>query len=75
VKQRNTQQDTDRTRKCFFVPKEEIAENKYDLSFNRYAEVGYEEVDYDPPKVILVRLRELEDEIAKDLDELEVLLG
>ena len=74
-KQRNPQLNTDRTKKCFFVPKKEIADNKYDLSFNRYAEVGYEEVDYDPPKVILVRLRELEDEIGKDLDELEVLLG
>lgn len=46
-KQRNPQQDTDRIKKCFIVPQKEIADNKYDLSFNRYAEVGYKEVEYD----------------------------
>ncbi len=65
----------DRSGKCFFVPKPEISENKYDLSFNRYAEITYEEVEYDPPKVILQRLRDLEAEITRDLDELEEMLG
>jgi len=73
-KQRNPQQDSDRIKKCFIVPQKEIADNKYDLSFNRYAEVGYEEVEYDPPKTILMRLRELEEEIATDLVELEEML-
>ncbi|MEM6404520.1 MAG: N-6 DNA methylase, partial [Cyanobacteria bacterium P01_D01_bin.116] len=49
--------------------------NSYDLSINRYKEIEYEEVEYEPPKVILQKLRELEDEIRKDLDELEGLLG
>jgi hypothetical protein len=40
------------------VPREEIAANGYDLSINRYKEIEYEEVQYDPPKVILQRLRE-----------------
>ena len=57
------------------MPKREIADNKYDLSFNRYAEVAYEEVEYDPPKVILTRLQKLEKEIAADLVELEGMLG
>jgi type I restriction enzyme M protein len=74
-KQRNLQKDTDRTKQCFFVLKEEIAENKYDLSLNRYAEADYDEVVYDPPQTILARWRKLEDEIGKDLNELEVLLG
>ena len=57
------------------MPKEEIADNKYDLSFNRYAQVAYEEVDYEPPRVILRRLRELEKEITADLVELEEMVG
>ncbi len=64
----------DRSENCFTVPKKEIATNKYDLSFNRYAEVKYEEIDYDPPKVILKRLRKLEDEISQDIAELEGML-
>ena len=73
-KKRNHRKDTDRTKKGFFVPKEEIAENKYDLSFNRYAQTAYEEVEYDPPKTILNRLRKLEEEIVGDIDELEEML-
>ena len=65
----------DRKAKAFYVPVEEIVENGYDLSINRYKEIEYEEVEYDPPKVILQQLRELEDEIRKDLDELEGMLG
>ena len=66
--------DTDRSEKAFGVPKQEIVQNKYDPSFNRYAEIKYEEIKYDPPKVILQRLRELEKEIAHDLDELDTML-
>lgn len=40
-----------------------------------YKEIEYEEVEYDPPKVILGRLRALEDEIRADLDALEGLLS
>lgn len=64
----------DRTQKAFTVPKEEIANNKYDLSINRYKEVVYEEEVYDPPKVILKKLKDLENDILKDLDELEAML-
>ncbi|MGB3495309.1 MAG: class I SAM-dependent DNA methyltransferase [Elainellaceae cyanobacterium] len=74
-KERDLEQDTDRTAKAFFVPKDEIKANAYDLSINRYKEIEYEEVEYEPPKVILKKLRALEDEIRSDLDELEALLG
>lgn len=72
---RNAKKDTDRTAKAFFVPKKEIADNGYDLSINRYKEIVHEEVKYDPPKKILKRLKKMEAEIAKDLDELEAMLG
>ena len=73
-KKRNSKKDSDRTSKCFFVPADEIRKQKYDLSFNRYKEVVHEEVEYEPPKQILKKLRKLEAEIAKDLDELEGML-
>ncbi|WP_277876178.1 class I SAM-dependent DNA methyltransferase [Trichocoleus sp. FACHB-262] len=74
-KHRSIQADTNRAAKAFFVPKAEIAANGYDLSINRYKEVAHEEVQYESPKVILQKLRSLEDEIRADLDALEGLLG
>ena len=72
---RDPQKDGDRTAKAFFVPKQEIKENGYDLSINRYKEIEYEEVEYEPPMVILGKLRALEAEISADLDALERMLG
>ena len=64
-----------RTDQSFLVPKAEIAGNDYDLSINRYKEIDYEAVEYDPPRVILKRLAALEDEIAEGRAELEGMLG
>lgn len=64
-----------RTEHSFFVPLAEIQENKYDLSINRYKEIEYEEVDYDPPKEIITTIRELEDHKKQQLNELEEMLG
>ena len=72
---RDPEKDTDRKAKAFFVSADEIRENKYDLSINRYKEIEYEEVKYDPPQVILDQLEELETEIMKDLKELRGMLG
>ncbi|HEL4933619.1 TPA: SAM-dependent DNA methyltransferase, partial [Clostridioides difficile] len=63
-----------RTEQSFFVDVEEIRENGYDLSINKYKEVVYEEVIYDAPNVILGRVKELEKEIAVGLEELERML-
>ena len=63
-----------RTDQSFFVPKSVIAGNEYDLSINRYKEVEYEAVEYDPPKMILARLAVLEDELAHGRAELDRLL-
>jgi len=70
----NSEQFSDRTQKAFIVPAEEIRDHKYDLSINRYKEIVYEEEVYDPPKVILGRLKELEKEIQTELEELEAML-
>ncbi len=71
---RNPKKKGERTDKSFFVPKKEIVDNAYDLSFSRYAEIAYEPVEYDQPKTILKRLRKLEAYISSDLDELEAML-
>ena len=63
-----------RTDQSFLVPKVEIAGNGYDLSINRYKEVEYEAVEYDPPTAILERLMELEEEIARGREDLEGML-
>lgn len=64
-----------RTEKSFLVPVDEIRDNNYDLSINRYKETEYEEVQYEDPKVILASIKQLEDEIVEGLAELEALLG
>ena len=55
----------------FLVTKTDIAANDYDLSINRYKEVDYEPVRYDPPRVILERMAALEQEIANGRQDLE----
>ncbi|MOA20994.1 N-6 DNA Methylase [compost metagenome] len=64
----------DKTRKAFVVEAAAIAANKYDLSINRYKEVVYQAEQYEEPKVILHRLKALEQEILADLEELEGML-
>jgi len=64
----------DKKQQAFIVSKEDIAANKYDLSINRYKEIEYEEVKYDPPLVILDQLDALEKEIQGDLKELRGML-
>ena len=54
---------------------DEIRENDFDLSINKYKEIVYEPVEYDPPKVILDRIDELEKEIQDNMAELRKLLN
>ena len=72
--ERDAKNDTDRAAKAFFVPLADIEAAKFDLSINRYKQVVYEQVKYDKPKLIIARLRKLENEIATDLNELEGML-
>jgi len=73
-KNRDNDKDAPRTGKHFFVPAEEIRKNKFDLSLNRYKEIEYEEVKYDSPKALLKQMRDLENDIIKDMEELEGML-
>lgn len=67
--------DRKRTEQSFFVTVEEIRDNGYDLSINKYKEIEYEEVHYDAPSVILDRIKSLEEEITQGLEELEKMVN
>jgi type I restriction enzyme M protein len=64
-----------RTDQSFMVPMEEIKENDWDLSINRYKEVVYEEVKYDPPKKIIADIEQLDKERSEALAALKEMLG
>ncbi|TIR49114.1 MAG: SAM-dependent DNA methyltransferase [Mesorhizobium sp.] len=70
----NPNHDIDRTAKAFVVPVQEIRESNYDLALNRYKKTVYKEEEYDPPQVLLQRLKALNDDIASDLADLEEML-
>lgn len=63
-----------RTEQSFLVPVEEIRANEYDLSINKYKEIEYEEVKYDAPRIILGRVKELEEEIIRGITELDKMI-
>jgi len=65
--------EENRTRKdkSFLVPVEEIRNNDYDLSINKYKEVERVKVEYEKPTVILDRIKALEAEINSALSDIE----
>ena len=69
------EENRERIEQSFFVPKQEIVENDYDLSINKYKKVEYIPVEYPPTQEILAELRELEKQITVELNELEKLLN
>ena len=66
--------DRQRTEKSFFVSKDEIVENGYDLSINKYKKTEYVAVEYPSTAEILTDLHELEMQITAGLAELEEML-
>ena len=68
------EEERNRTEQSFFVGKEEIVENDYDLSINKYKEVIYEKIEYPPTSEILADIESLNKEIEKNLEELKALL-
>ena len=72
---RDKEVNRERTEKSFMVPKQDIIENDYDLSINKYKKTEYKAVEYPPTSEIMAELRKLEKEIAKEMDELEKLLN
>ncbi|PZV06752.1 MAG: N-6 DNA methylase [Leptolyngbya sp.] len=58
----------------FWVTKDQVSANKYDLSASRYRQVEQDEVYYESPQVTMERLLKLEHGMAAEVTELEKLL-
>ena len=73
---RHLEQEADRkrTEQSFLVPKEEIVENGYDLSINKYKKTEYVAVEYPSSEEIMDKLDTLEKQIAAELIELRDML-
>ena len=68
------EKERERTDQSFFVPKQEIVDNDYDLSINKYKKTVYKPVEYPPTSEILKQIDDIEAEIQKELAELKKLL-
>ena len=68
------EQERKKTEQSFFVKKEEIAANGYDLSINKYKEVEYVPVEYPSTQELMADLHEIERKITAGLAELEGML-
>lgn len=73
----NLKAEATRTRKdkSFFVPKDEIVANGYDLTINKYKEVERERIVYEKPEVVLTRIKNLQNEINDAIANYEKLAG
>ena len=67
--------ERERTEKSFMVPKQEIIDNAYDLSINKYKKVEYVPIEYPPTEEILDEIEKLNAEITKETAILRELLG
>jgi type I restriction enzyme M protein len=67
--------ERERTEQSFFVTKDEIVSNDYDLSINKYKKTVYVPIEYPSTEEIMANIRELEIEIGSAMDELEKMLG
>lgn len=71
---KSTEGFADRTAKAFVVPGDEIKKNGYALSIGKYKEQARSIVKYDPPEVILKKIRDIESSILEDITSLEKML-
>ena len=69
------EKDRQRTEQSFFVHKQEIIDNDYDLSINKYKKTEYVAVEYSPTSEILAELNGLYQELGSTLAELEGVLN
>lgn len=72
----NLNGEADRTRhdQSFFVPVEEIRENEYDLSINKYKEVERIKVEYEAPDVIMSRVLNRQESITEKLNHINSIM-
>jgi type I restriction enzyme M protein len=69
------QAELDRLTRQFWVTKEQVKANKYDLSASRYRQVDADAVYHEKPSVTLERLSRLEGVMLNEIKELQKLLN
>ncbi len=70
----DNEEKRERTEQSFFVSKQEIVDNGYDLSINKYKKTEYVPVEYPSTAEILDKLDALEIEIASEMKELRKMI-
>lgn len=65
----------ERTEQSFFVPVQEIVDNDFDLSINKYKKTEYVAVEYPPTSEIMAEIKELNKQIETEISELEKMLN
>ena len=68
------EKNRDRTEKSFTVSKDEIVENDYDLSINKYKKTLYEAEKYPSSAEIVSEMKKLTEELSEDLKKLEEMI-
>jgi len=71
---RNENNENNREAQFFTIPKQEIVENNYDLSLNKYKVEIFEDVVFEKPEEIYAKLQGLETKIIIGLEELKALI-
>jgi type I restriction enzyme M protein len=71
----NPQSELDRLTRQFWVTKEQVKANKYDLSASRYRQVDADAVYHEKPSVTLERLARLESVMLDEIKELGKLVN
>ena len=72
---KDNEETRERTEQSFLVDKQEIADNDYDLSINKYKKIEYIPVEYPPTEEILAEIEQLNEQIAKETKELREMLA
>lgn len=68
---KNPKKNTNRKERSFLVPKKEIINKGFDLSFNKYFIEVFEEKEYEKPQKIIEKLDQLEAEILSGIEGLK----
>lgn len=69
------QKEINQLSRQFWVTKEQVRANKYDLSASRYRQIEQDETFYDETQVTMVRLMKLEQVMATEIQELQGLVS
>jgi type I restriction enzyme M protein len=68
------QSELDRLTRQFWVTKEQVKANKYDLSASRYRQVDADAVYHEKPSVTLERLARLESVMLEEIEEIKKMM-